>query len=130
MITVTIIGILAVVAVPKFGNLINKTKEGATKGNLGAIRGALTIYYGDMEGLYPVSIYGLTVNGKYMATLPVSKLPNLHPDALTEASGSTAAVLTDAGGWSYVNNSTDGNFGSLWVNCSHTDSKGVLWTSY
>src|SRR5581483_1719770 len=112
MITVTIIGILAVIAVPKFGDLINKTKEGSTKGNLGAIRGALTIYYGDMEGSYPVSIYGLTVGGKYMSTLPMTKLPNLHPDSFTESPGSAGTALTDVGGWAYVNNSTDGNFGT------------------
>ena len=54
MIVVAIIGILAVVAVPKFADLINKSKEGATKGSLGSVRAALTVYYGDQEGQYPV----------------------------------------------------------------------------
>ncbi|MDD5688057.1 MAG: prepilin-type N-terminal cleavage/methylation domain-containing protein [Elusimicrobia bacterium] len=54
MIVVAIIGILAAIAIPKFADLIRKSKEGATKGSLGALRSALTIYYGEMEGTYPM----------------------------------------------------------------------------
>ena len=53
MIVVAIIGILAAIAIPKFADLIKKSKEGATKGSLGALRSALTIYYGEQEGSYP-----------------------------------------------------------------------------
>ncbi|MFA5779030.1 MAG: prepilin-type N-terminal cleavage/methylation domain-containing protein [Elusimicrobiota bacterium] len=53
MIVVAIIGILAAIAIPKFADLIKKSKEGATKGSLGALRSALTIYYGEQEGEYP-----------------------------------------------------------------------------
>ena len=60
MIVVAIIGILAAIAVPKFADLIRKSTEGASKGNLGSVRSALSIYYGDMEGQYPSSISGLT----------------------------------------------------------------------
>ncbi len=47
MIVVAIIGILAGVAVPRYLNFVLRAKEGATKGNLGAIRSALNIYYSD-----------------------------------------------------------------------------------
>ena len=40
MIVVAIIGILAAIAIPKFADLIRKSNEGATKGNLGATRSA------------------------------------------------------------------------------------------
>ena len=53
MIVVAIIGILAAIAIPKFADLIKKSKEGSTKGSLGALRSALTIYYGEQEGVYP-----------------------------------------------------------------------------
>ena len=53
MIVVAIIGILAAIAIPQFAQLISKSQEGATKGNLGTIRSALSIYYGDTEGRYP-----------------------------------------------------------------------------
>ncbi|MBI5574004.1 MAG: type II secretion system protein [Elusimicrobia bacterium] len=55
MIVVAIIGILAAIAIPKFADLIKKSKEGSTKGSLGALRSALTIYYGEQEGVYPVA---------------------------------------------------------------------------
>src|SRR5436309_187889 len=53
MIVIAIIGILAAIAVPQFGKLIAKSNEGTTKGNLGALRSALSIYYADTEGQYP-----------------------------------------------------------------------------
>ncbi|MBI3565196.1 MAG: prepilin-type N-terminal cleavage/methylation domain-containing protein, partial [Elusimicrobia bacterium] len=56
MIVVAIIGILAAIAIPKFAELIRKSGEGASKGNLGSIRSALSIYYGDMEGTYPAQV--------------------------------------------------------------------------
>ena len=130
MIVVAIIGILAAIAIPKFASLVTKSKEGATKGSLGSIRSALSIYYGDMEGLYPVGINPLTINAKYLSAIPLAKVPNYHQDTSLEVDGLAGAAVTDAGGWSYVNNVTDANFGSLWVNCSHTDTKGTNWTSY
>ena len=50
MIVVAIIGILAAIAIPKFANLITKSRESAVKGSSGGIRGAVTIYYSDTEG--------------------------------------------------------------------------------
>lgn len=58
MIVVAIIGILAAIAIPKFADLIKKSKEGSTKGSLGALRSALTIYYGEQEGTYPNPLPG------------------------------------------------------------------------
>ena len=55
MIVVAIIGILAAIAIPQFANLVAKSQEGRTKANLGTIRSALSIYYGDTEGWYPVA---------------------------------------------------------------------------
>ena len=52
MIVVAIIGILATIAIPKFAGLIRKSSEGQTKGNLGALRSVVSIYYGENE-TYP-----------------------------------------------------------------------------
>ncbi|HXT02418.1 MAG TPA: type II secretion system protein [Elusimicrobiota bacterium] len=132
MIVVAIIGILAAIAVPKFADLIRKSTEGASKGNLGSIRSALSIYYGDMEGAYPSSITGLTVGGKYLSALPLAKTPNYHQDSGAETDGVlvVGSAITDAGGWSYNNVAGDSNVGSLAVNCTHTDTKGSVWTAY
>lgn len=88
MIVVAIIGILAAIAIPKFADLIRKSKEGSTKGSMGALRSALTIYYGEQEGIYPdpipttdanqaTAVFG-NVNGpfltKYLDKMPTVKL--------------------------------------------------------
>ncbi len=128
MIVVAIIGILAAIAIPKFADLIRKSNEGATKGNLGAVRSALSIYYGDMEGYYPSNAESLTVNGKYLSAVPKAKTPNYHGDS---SAFTMASVVGDgAPGWRYDNVAADANYGTLWVNCSHTDSKGSVWTTY
>ena len=79
MIVVAIIGILAAIAIPKFAEMIRKSHEGATKGNIGSVRSALSIYYADMEGQFPSDdLTSLTVNGKYMSILPNIEAPNYH----------------------------------------------------
>jgi general secretion pathway protein G len=130
MIVVAIIGILASIAIPKFAELIRKSSEGASKGNLGALRSAMSIYYGDMEGLYPTSTAALTVGGKYLSAVPPAKSPNYHSDGSGETLLTASAVPTDAGGWYYDDKTTDSNFGNVLVNCTHTDTKGTVWTGY
>ncbi|MFI5351121.1 MAG: type II secretion system protein [Elusimicrobiota bacterium] len=131
MIVVAIIGILAAIAIPKFAELIRKSGEGASKGNLGAIRSALSIYYGDMEGVYPAQIRGLTVAGKYLAAIPVAKTPNYHADSSSEVDGNAAADdAAVSGGWAYNNTIGDTNMGSMLIGCTHTDTKGTIWSAY
>jgi prepilin-type N-terminal cleavage/methylation domain-containing protein len=131
MIVVAIIGILAAIAIPKFAELIRKSGEGASKGNLGAIRSSLSIYYGDMEGQYPNQIQGLTVAGKYLAVIPVAKTPSYHPDTSSEVDGTLAIDdAVNTGQWAYDNVTTDTNMGTMLIGCTHTDTKGNIWTSY
>ena len=127
MIVVAIIGILAAIAIPKFADLIRKSNEGATKGNLGSVRSALSIYYGDQEGLYPQTPNALTISGDYMASIPKAKTPTYHGDSSTFTLNTSD---DDQAGWGYNNTNTDSNFGNLWVNCSHTDSKSTVWSTY
>ncbi len=133
MIVVAIIGILAAIAIPKFAELIRKSGEGASKGNLGAIRSALSIYYGDLEGSYPAALSALTLNGKYLQAIPLAKTPNYHPDSSTEydnvlSAGSNDDLVNRA--WMYDNTTGDANFGNVIINCTHTDTKGSIWSGY
>src|ERR1700690_3503360 len=76
MIVVAIIGILAAIAIPQFAQLVAKSQEGATKGNLGTLRSALSIYYGDTEGVYPGdAMSSLVLSQKYLQVLPAANLP-------------------------------------------------------
>lgn len=145
MIVVAIIGVLAAVAVPKFADLIRKSNEGATKGNLGAIRSAISVYYGEMEGWFPVPLgsgrpdqpgtlgYILMMeNGKYIKDCPNCYALPYHSRGLGTVMMDTADESGDPGWWGYERNagSTQKRWGDLWVNCTHTDSKRASWGSY
>ncbi len=135
MIVVAIIGILAAIAIPKFADLINKSKEGATKGALSSVRSAINVYYGDNEGWYPTygddseEAFVTAITPKYINAMPDAKLPG------TTHADNSAVVLTtgtDAGGWLYYNTAHDSvNWGQFQVNCTHNDLKGTtVWTSF
>ena len=114
MIVVAIIGILAAIAIPKFADLIGKSKEGATKGSLSSVRGALQIYYGDNEGSFPTDTLScLTASGKYISSIPSAKLPDTgHSDSDLI----TPATVADNGGWYYQNSSLNaGTWGNVSV---------------
>ncbi len=142
MIVVAIIGILAAIAIPKFADLISKSKEGATKGGLSAIRSSLQVYYGDNEGIFPLDALAvLTDDGKYINEIPEAKLPgtgvgdsNLVTAYSSMTEGGAAyvpAIASTVGGWAYANDdgvsNTWGNFG---VATTEEDLKGVIWTTY
>lgn len=131
MIAVAIIGILAAVALPRFGNLMNKSKESATTGGLTSVRSALNIYV-SANHLYPTdNLASLTDNGAYISGIPPVKLPGTpHQDSAAISVGaSTAAALTDAGGWAYVNDPASQSYGTFFVNCAHLDSKSEAWNT-
>ncbi|PIP82020.1 MAG: hypothetical protein CO113_00515 [Elusimicrobia bacterium CG_4_9_14_3_um_filter_62_55] len=130
MIVVAIIGILAAIAMPKFAELIRKSNEGATKGNLGAVRSALSIFYGDTRGVYPAHPALLTLEGRYLAELPKAKTPQYHPDSNAVVLGLGKSDLNDQGGWLFIADPADEDYGTMFVNCTHTDSKGVRWFAY
>jgi prepilin-type N-terminal cleavage/methylation domain-containing protein len=143
MIVVAIIGILAAIAIPKFADLINKSKEGATKGSLSSVRSALQVYYGDNEGWFPTDNLSttLTANAKYINAIPVAKLPGTglaDSAAVATFSSSTVAGVfqgggtPNVGGWAYFNDSTaSSQWGTFVVNSTAQDIKGDgVWSSF
>lgn len=128
MLVAAIIGLLASIAIPKFAELIAKSKESSVKGSLGALRGALTIYYADSEGLRPSAITALTVNTKYLNAIPAISIPkntlnNGHPTANNTA----VAAVNDgsASRWAYYPAT-----GAVYVNCTHRDTKNSIWFTW
>ena len=151
MIVVAIIGILAAIAVPKFADLIRKSKEGAAKGSLGAVRSAISIYYADNEGNFPSDdLASLMLNGKYLAAIPAANAPTYH----AASQGVCVGLYTVAGGcrlglgapsaydaqlgplWIYWEHDQPPMMGvsrakgEFWLSCQHTDTKGTVWTNY
>ena len=141
MIVVAIIGILAAIAIPKFSDLLRKSNEGSTKGNLGALRSALSIYYGDMEGLFPSdNLSSLTAGGKYINVIPAVQTTPHHPKTsrvgYTGNMGYAGLWWLDDGRWAYWNDpdaamaQSPRSWGDVWVGCHHTDTKSTKWTMY
>lgn len=129
MIVVAIIGILGAIAVTRFGGVMDNAKEGATKGALTSVRSALEIYYGDNLAHPTDDLSSLTAAGRYLSSLPLVKLPGTgHPENRHVSVGaSTAAAVTDTGGWAYVNDPDSTAYGTLLINCTHTDAKDRRW---
>lgn len=136
MIVVAIIGILAAIAIPKFADLIVKSKESSVKGSLGSVRGAITIYYSDTEGVWPGGpgaggdFTSLTLGGgKYIASVPFIAIPAYNIAGVNmpghSSLNSIAVAHGDVGNWVYFSTA-----GTVNVNCSHDDTKTVLWGTY
>jgi len=137
MIVVAIIGILAAIAIPKFADLIRKSKEGATKGSLASVRSAVTIYYGQNEGVYP-STNSATADGNdittefagqtvpaYLSSIPFVKLgrPGYTDKNLVYYDQLGGMNKT---GWGYAGPQT----GNVIVSCTDQDSKGAIISSW
>lgn len=125
MIVIVIITVLVAIVVPRYSDALHGSMEGATRGNLGSIRKALGVYFSDMEGKFPDDV--TTLIPRYLKAVPAAKLPGYHQDSSVVIYG---AVPDDTGGWLYNNVLNSQNYGAAWVNCTHTDAKGNIWTSY
>lgn len=132
MIVVAIIGILSAVAIPKFSEMMEKAREGTTKGNVGAIKSAISIYYGDNNGAWPTDLNTSAKFGNYMDRLPAVKVK--HPKGGYQLAGSintvtyfTAIVTipTNGDGWAYYSGT-----GDVWVYNSQTDLSGTMYSQY
>jgi type IV pilus assembly protein PilA len=132
MIVVAIIGILAAIAIPKFADLITKSKESAAKGSLGSVRGSITIYYSDTEGLWPNS--GAAGSLSNLVPRYLDKIPKISIPAHTVGTGNAGhttpsdaivAASSDGGGWIY-----EFARGYVAVNCTHVDTKGSTWSTW
>lgn len=141
MIVVAIIGILAAVAIPRFAEMLEKAREGATKGNIGAVKSAISIYYGDTEGNWPAHLTGPTTSfQKYMDVIPPVKVTHkgvkTTPAHTFILSGtSTVVTLSTAMTYEEIATNTDGwkynSFtGQMWVNNSQTDTRSESYSLY
>jgi prepilin-type N-terminal cleavage/methylation domain-containing protein len=146
MIVIIIIGVLAAIAMPRFASLVRKADEGATKGNLGALKSALSVYYNEMEGWFPVPAASgaasvpdslgalLTMeNGKYLQAIPDAYCPPYHgkiPAVTIAVSSADESSTPGAWGYKSQNDGIGKPWGVIWVNCTHTDSTATTWGTY
>lgn len=138
MIVVSVMAILASIAVPKFADMLLKAQEGGTRGNLGSLRSALSIYYADNQGVYPSCAFGpdSTVLDDNLVPRYIDRIQRiqtgLHPPTKSVYCDSvlTAGSVHDGQGWYYNGDTADPAFGTVNVACDHTDTKGSDWTTY
>lgn len=136
MIVVAIIGILAAVAIPKFAEMLRKSKEAATKGALTNLRSSLTIYVSDNEGWKPADRLACLVP-KYIEAIPGLKIPPHHVETASVKNNSDyglGGMFVDHGEWlywSWLNNPMNGrDTGALWIGCLHTDTRNANITGW
>ncbi|MBK6880479.1 MAG: prepilin-type N-terminal cleavage/methylation domain-containing protein [Elusimicrobia bacterium] len=143
MIVVAIIGVLAAIAIPKFADMVRRGKESAAKGQLGAVRSAISIYYADNEGVFPTVPLGfdrtelittLTANTKYLQRWVPLSVPKHHGPVWTiDQVAHDDFFAIDAicdGEFVYVAPRTAAAWGKLAIECYHTDLKGSTWSTF
>jgi type IV pilus assembly protein PilA len=134
MIVVAIIGILAAIAIPKFAQMLEKSREGATKGNLGSIKSAASIYYGDTQGVWPTTLHTFSNYSfsKYLDNVSPVKVTGAFVANATSPAGSDVRLTAGSSvptavstGWLY-----DSAFGNVFVNSTVKDSKAIPYSFY
>jgi prepilin-type N-terminal cleavage/methylation domain-containing protein len=155
MIVVAIIGILAAIAIPKFADMLEKSREGATKGNLSSVNSGISLYVSDNQGQVPNTLdtATYTLNGQsyaafvpqYMDNIPGVKATAKKKSTLgggTWSSPSSVVVTITNGtspviagtvvvggvGWLYSNATAAGS--DFWVNSIAGDMKSTASTFY
>lgn len=108
--------------------------ENQAKGNLGALRSALSIFYGDKEGKYPSDLTELIP--KYLARMPSLEVAG-HPPSTTvrilkkvNDMNDIETRLKDTGQWAYVGDPNSRIAGTIVIDCTHVDNRGMKWFKY
>ena len=134
MIVVGIIGILASIAVPRFAQMLEKSREGSTKGNLSSIKSAAGIYYSDTQGVWPTTLSSFSGYSfsRYLDNIEPVKVTGSFVAGASSPAGSLvtttslSSVPTASGtGWLY-----DSNTAGIYVNSTVKDSKGIPYSFY
>ena len=134
MIVVAIIGILAAIAVPRFAQMLEKAKEGSTKGNIGAMKSAAEIYYGNWQGIWPTTLWSTATYSfsQNMDGIPLVKVTGAFVAASPNPSGNVITYTVQNGvptgsrsGWLY-----DSTGGYVYVNSTTHDSQNMAYSFY
>ena len=136
MIVVAIIGILAAVALPKFAASVERSREAATRGNLGTMRSSIAMYYGDAEGVYPTYL-------DTQQTYSFSKYLSDHIPAVKATHSGVGIGTAESPSGTWIMHTSDENItstgqgwrysavtGRVFVNSTATDSKGLVYSTY
>jgi len=127
MIVVGIIAILASAGLIQFGDAIEKANLAATVGNMGAIRGAITVYYGGYAALPDSLDVSDPLFKQCMSSIPYVKAhkPVSSPPYGNEVTIGQSGPVIAGKGWYY----NDEN-GWVFINSTANDIKGNIYSTY
>lgn len=143
MMVVAILGILAVVSMPRFAKMVQKANEARGKGNLVAIRGSMRIYYADNEGNYYTPAPGDDKSLDFLVPLYIEAIPEAYTGQKIEwgtAGGfyhegktrsnynPTTYTVDNVQPYEWYWNEMAGNI--VWINCSLQDTRNNYITSW
>jgi type II secretory pathway pseudopilin PulG len=152
MIAASILAILAMIAIPKFADMVTRSKEAAILGHLGSIRSAISLYYAETEGLYPnpltppamVPLWAILVP-RYLQTTPSHLRIPTHPGGnnglgdnyqVTGNGPPTPPSLPNAWETDHYFYLTYRTFPQppilcrVVIGCCVTDTRGTIWSTY
>ena len=104
---------------------LERSREGATKGNLSSIRASIAIYYSE-KGVFPDDL--TTSFTSYLYPIPPAKatpLGNSNKVVLVKAPPTEKGI-----GWAYVNDPKSVYYGNVFVNSIATDTKAKSFSPY
>jgi hypothetical protein len=127
-----VLALFVIFACFKFNSILDLAEEEAAKKNLISLRAAVSSYYNDKDGVYPegADIEKELIDGKYLPKIPRLKIK--HHSKTDKIALFKEKQGEDSGTWVYVSTpSQDGKrrAGSFYINCSHKDSNGNVWSS-
>jgi prepilin-type N-terminal cleavage/methylation domain-containing protein len=135
MIVVAIIGVLVLVAVPKFSRLILKAKEAAVKGNLAGVRGAHRIFLADYEIEGSASVIDILQVPFQIVPRYINEIPPIHTPQ-HKSGGGTGFIGGGPSELHYIigNGYCDNGGGFTWdrvirIPCTHKTLAGVSWST-
>jgi type II secretory pathway pseudopilin PulG len=126
-VVIMVVSVLLVLFIPSIINLFSKSNEDTAISNLGSLRSALSAYYTDNQGYPTDDLTSLLNNSRYISTIPLIMTNQIHAPNYSVI---VETAPTDTGKWSYNNDPNSASWGSIHIGCTHTNYKGVIWSTY
>jgi prepilin-type N-terminal cleavage/methylation domain-containing protein len=119
VIIIVVLGILASVAIPKYKDIVAKSKEAACRGALGGLRSGISIYYANTAvntgtATWPVADSLRTPGVVMEHTIPSNPYCTSYPDSIVNVGAGVAKGTLRNGqrpGWVYKPST-----GEIWAN--------------
>lgn len=93
---------------------------------LSTLRLALALYGAEHKG--PPADFATVLSSGKLEAVPELKLRgHFYRSAVRNV---PAMRITDSGGWAYVNDPKNKDFGLAYIDCSHKDEKGRYWSEF